>query len=329
MQQYALGIDGGGSKCDAVLVDTAGRLLGWGRGGQIQPFYDTAEAIQASYLQALEGALGDLQGAELWVSTPMRRRQCWEQRIAQAGEIRRMDLVPEQDMALAAAGQEWGVVVLAGTGSFVHSRTAEGQTLHFGALGPVLGDFGSGYEIGLAGLRAAFASHWTPARATSLAAAVPAGLGLEDLNRVFYAVYMEGMDRRRIASLARVVDEQAQAGDRVAAAILRQTADDLFALVRDMVEVRDLAEQEFPLVAAGSVAMKSRLWWERMCARVAEIAPRARPVTPRLLMAVGGALVALRRMGVEWTPEVLENLERTQAEFLARLEAAPESVEVR
>jgi N-acetylglucosamine kinase len=219
-------------------------------------------------------------------------------------------------MALAAVGEPWGMVVLAGTGSFVHARTPSGRRLHFGALGPLLGDYGSGYEIGLAALRAAFASHWTASRETSLASAVPPGLGVEDLN----LVYIQGLDRRSIASLARVVDEQAEAGDRIAAAILRQAADDLFALVQDMLEETGLAGQEFPLVAAGSVAVKSRLWWERMCERVAEIAPGARPVTPRLMMVAGAALIALRRMGVAWTPEVLENLERTQNEFLQWME---------
>jgi N-acetylglucosamine kinase len=323
MQQYALGIDGGGSKCDAVLVDTAGRIVGWGRGGQVQEFYATAEAVRQSYLEALEGALGDLRGAELCVGTPMRRWQPWEERLAQAGEVRAIAHTSEQTSSLAAAGHEWGVVVLAGTGSFVYARTPDGRHLRFGGLGPLLGDYGSGYEIGLAGMRAAFASHWTAARVTTLAEAVPAGLGLDDLRRVFSTVYLEGLDRRQIASLARVVDEQAEAGDRVAAEILRQAADDLFTLVRDMVQEMGLAEQEFPLVAAGSVAMKSRLWWERMSERVAEIAPRARPVTPRLMMAVGSALLTLRRMGVEWTPELLANLERTQNEFLQRLSLTP------
>ncbi len=323
--QYALGIDGGGSKCDAVLVDTTGRIVGWGRGGQVQPFYGTQESIHASFREALEGALGDLCGAELWVSSPMRRRQRWEARIAQAGEIRDIECVPEECMALAAGGEEWGLVVLAGTGSFVHARMPDGRRLHLGALGPVLGDYGSGYEIGLAGLRAAFASHWTSARQTSLAEVVPPALGVEDLHRVFHLVYVHGLERRQIASLARVVDEQAEQGDAVSAQILQQAADALFSLVRDMIQEMGLAEQEFPLVGAGSVAVRSRIWWERMRERVAEVAPRGRMIRPRLAMVAGAALLALRRMGVTWTPELLARLERTQEEFQARL---PEVVAV-
>ncbi len=320
--QYVIGIDGGGSKCDAVRVDLTGQILGWGRGGQIQPYYDTSEAIHRSYLDALDGALGEVQGAQFVVASPSRRRQKWEQRIVQAGDILEIFAASEQKTALAAAGQEWGIVALAGTGSFVHGRSPDGERrLHFGAMGPVLGDFGSGYEIGLAGLRAAFASHWTAARETSLAQVIPAALRQDDLHRVFHVIYMQGLERREIASLARVVNEQAEAGDRIAADILRQAADSLFALVRDMVHELGLADQEFPFVAAGSVATKSRLWWERMCERVAEIAPRARPIQPRLMMVVGAALLGLRKLGVAWTPQVLDNLERTQAEALKRLEA--------
>ncbi len=318
--QYAIGIDGGGSKCDTVLVDREGRIVGWGRGGQVQHYYGTPEAIYRSYIEAFDGALGELRGAELWVSSPSRRRQRWEARLAEAGEIRDIHCVPEPRMALAAAGEEWGVVVLSGTGSFVNGRLADGTRRHFGALGPVLGDYGSGYEIGLAGLRAAFSSHWAASRETSLAQVIPPALGMRDLHRIFHLVYREGLDRRQIASLARIVNEQAEAGDRVAAEILRAEADALFGLVRDLVHELDLTEQEFPLVAAGSVAVRSRLWWERMCERMAEIAPRARLVRPRLNMVLGAALLALRKMEVEWTPEVLANLERTQEEHLARLD---------
>jgi N-acetylglucosamine kinase len=320
--QYALAIDGGGSKCDAVLVDTSGRIVGWGRGGQIQPYYGTHEAIYQSVLQALDGALGETRGAELWVSAPLRRLRKWEARIAQAGEIRDIACVPEERMALAAAGEEWGLIVLAGTGSFVHARLPDGRRLHLGALGPVLGDYGSGYEIGLAGLRAAFASHWTSARRTSLAQAIPPALGVEDLHRVFHLVYIQGLERWQIASLARVVNEQAEQGDRLAAQCLREAADALFGLVRDVVQEMGLAEQEFPLVAAGSVALESRLWWERMCERVAEAAPYARAIRPRLSMVAGSALLTLRRMGVERTPQLLATLERTHEEFRARLREA-------
>ena len=216
-------------------------------------------------------------------------------------------------------------MVLAGTGSFVHGKTRDGRRLHFGALGPVLGDYGSGYEVGLAGMRAAFSSPWTARRQTSLAEAVPAGLGLDDMHRVFHTVYMEGLERTRIASLARVVNEQAEAGDRISVKILRDRADDLFELVRDLLYELDLEHEEFPLVAAGSVAVRSRIWWERMCERVAEIAPGARPVRPKLMMATGAALEALQRMGIAWTPGLLDNLETTEREHLARLEAAASS----
>ncbi len=47
--RYALGIDGGGSKCEALLVDEAGNVAGRGLGGQIHWYYDPPEVIQQSY----------------------------------------------------------------------------------------------------------------------------------------------------------------------------------------------------------------------------------------------------------------------------------------
>ena len=55
------------------------------------------------------------------------------------------DSVPVLELATAGAP---GLVLHAGTGSFVAARTADGATHYAGGLGWKLGDPGSGYDIG-------------------------------------------------------------------------------------------------------------------------------------------------------------------------------------
>lgn len=325
--RYALGIDGGGSKCDAALVDETGAVVGWGRGGPVHVYYDPPEVIAASFRDAIAGALAGRTVGELWiVGSPLRHRPPEEVLSAAAGQVHYLD-ASEVDTAFAAVQEEWGLIVLAGTGSFIHARAPDGRRLHWGGLGPVLNDYGSGYEIGLRGLRAAFASSWSESRRTSLAEVVPQALGVADLREVFRLVYpvppaggraanqVEGLGRRQIASLAKAVDEEAEKGDRVSIECLRRAADELAALAVDAICELGMQKLSFPVIAIGSVAQRCRIWWEQVCRRIAEVAPGMRPVIPRVPPAVGAALLALREMGVQWTPELVERMIETQENF--------------
>jgi N-acetylglucosamine kinase len=308
--RYALGIDGGGSKCEAVLVDEHGNAVGRGRGGPTHRYYDPPEVIRGSYTQAVAEATAGAKEAEVWVAaylSPDEAHEVIGQVVCMGGYL----ATNEQETAFACVQESWGMVVLSGTGSFVHARTADGRRVYFGALGPVLGDYGSAYAIGLAGLRAAFASGWTAARRTTLAEAVPRTLGARDARGVFDLVYVKGMSRREIATIAEVVDAEAEGGDAVAARCLREAADELAALAADAVDELGMRDLSFPVIAIGGVAQRSRIWWERMCGRVSEVAPGARPVIPRVQPAVGAALLALREMGVEWSPDLVERIVET------------------
>jgi len=312
MARYALGIDGGGSKCDAALVDETGAVVGWGRGGPTHVYYDPPEVISASYTTAVSAALFGVAGADIWVAGHLPEGAPRDVVLA-ANRLTAHLPATEVDSAYASAQEEWGLIVLAGTGSFVHGRSPDGRDLHFGGLGPILDDYGSAYAIGLLGLRAATASEWTDARRTSLAEAIPRALEREGLRGVFQRVYVEGITRREIAALARVVDEEAEKGDRVAARYLRQAADELADVAVDVMAELGLGDLPLPVIAVGSVARGSRVWRERMGQRLAEAVPEMREVLPPIQLATGAALLALRQMGVSWSQGVVARAGETEA----------------
>jgi len=312
MQRYALGIDSGGSKCDAALLDETGAVVGWGRGGPTHIYYDPPGVIADSYSEAIAAALSGVQGAEVWVAGNLPEGAPREA-VTAANRLAYHLPASEVDSAFASAQEDWGLIVLAGTGSFVHGRTPDGRDLHFGGTGPILNDYGSAYAIGMLALRAAAASDWTDARRTSLAEAVPRAFEREGLRGVFQRVYVEGITRREIAALARVVDEEAEKGDRVAARCLVRAAEELAEVALDVIAELDLGDLPLPVIAVGSVAWGSRLWWERMCQRLSEAAPGIRAVLPAVRPATGAALLALRQMGVSWTPSVVARARETEA----------------
>jgi N-acetylglucosamine kinase-like BadF-type ATPase len=315
---HALALDGGGSKCDAVVVDETGRVTGWGRGGSTHGYYVSPETVYQSYRDAVTQALGDLQSDGFWISGLLPPAMLMEI-VADHGPVLGFARAGEVELGLATAQKTWGMLVLSGTGSFVYGRLPDGQSRHFGSIGPILGDQGSAYAMGLYGLRAAFASRWTEARQTSLAEAVPRVYGLQNLYEVFNLVYNTGLSRREIAMAAEAVNEQAEAGDRVALAVLQGAADELATLAVDIVNELQMHSLPFPLIANGSVAQKSRLWWQRFTERVLAAAPRAQPVVPDFKPVVGGALLALQAMGVEWSEQLLQTIEHTQRPYLENM----------
>lgn len=279
-------------------------------------WYDTAEVIDASYADAVRGALAGVRGAQLWLSGHCRSPVA-RQAIDAAGEVIGRSFAGESEVAYASARQDWGLIVLAGTGSFVHLQTRDGRSHHAGGMGPVLGDYGSAYDIGLRGLRAAFISTWLASRHTSLCAAMPAALGVEDLRGIFHLAYeARALNRRTIAALASTVDREAEAGDAVAAQCIRDAADELADLAVEMIVEAEVGDEELPVIASGSVARRSRIWWEHMCARIAEVAPRMRPIIPPVPPVIGAALVGLSAMGVAITDELMARIVATQEPFL-------------
>lgn len=235
-----------------------------------------------------------------WLGQPLNRDQ-----IVQVSEI---------SMGFAMALTTHGVLVLSGTGSFVHARTADGRHIHEGGQGPLIADEGSAYHIGSLGIRAAFRSHWTEARRTSLAEAVPRVLGVDSLREVFRLLYVERIGRASIASVARAVDEAAEAGDRVAQQIIVQAARELGVLLVEVIEGIGFKDSDELMVATGSVAQGSRLFWQTLCEIASEVAPRLRPVQPRIRPVMGACLLGLRDMGVEWSEDLLARIEETQGQ---------------
>jgi N-acetylglucosamine kinase-like BadF-type ATPase len=297
-----LGVDSGGTKCDALLVRDDGTVLGWGRSeplGSIPVRFSkgtgrSPQAILAAVTQALNGMnYTELHIAHSTESIPLG--------FLPKGHATRIEVhaVTEAPAAYALAGVTCGVVALAGTGSFVHGRTREGRTLHLDGLGPLLGDHGGGYQIGLMAMRAAAQSGWHPRRNTSLADAIYRACGgrpgdLSGNSLISFA--LEDRDRSEIASLAKIVNEEASAGDRIAREILQQAAAELAATTYDVVDNLGMTREDYSLIASGSIATKSTIFWEHYSMLVREFAPNLIPVVPDLPAVVGVVLGAFQRM---------------------------------
>ncbi|WP_327085425.1 hypothetical protein OIE66_24070 [Nonomuraea sp. NBC_01738] len=224
-------IDGGKSGLRLLVIDGEHREYGTGPGLTYQPHEDGVAGILSGVRAAVAGLARVPAGAAVVAGLTVapgdpaeRDRLRW--RLA---ELFGGPALVVQDALLAHAGALAGpgTVICAGTGTTVLGIDAAGRSVKIDGWGPALGDRGSAYAVGLAGLRAAAAAHDGAGAATGLTERLTRELGGTDLARL-QAFYRDDALVARVAGFARAVVELA-ARDEVAGAICDAAAADLAA----------------------------------------------------------------------------------------------------
>ena len=321
LTRAVLALDPGGSKCDAVLTGEDGSVVGWGRVQKPGLSGRSEKAIKA----ATDTAIGQCTFDELHVTG---FGGTLPSGIIGPGRLMKVRFWPisEHDGVLALMGLRCGVVVVAGTGGRLSATTRDGRHVSLDGLGPLLGDYGSGYAIGLQGLRAAALAFMHPRHHTSLKLPILAEFdrvmsGREDkgaeqeesareLNLLQHAIWfsINPHDRSMVATLAKIVNEEAECGDAVAIRILKAAAEELSERIRDLLDRLQIANEEYVLAGAGSVAKNSDIFWNHLCNLVGEMAPRFKPVRSSGAAVLGNAAFVLRELNPELEESILKKL---------------------
>ncbi len=155
-QALYIGIDGGGTKCRAILANAAGMLLGEGIGGPANPFYGVecaCNSIEEASIKAVADAglpsskLKDIvAGVGLaGVNLPnLHRELCdWKNPFLE------MYLTTDMDIAnIGAHDNMYGAVIIIGTGSVGYVNTPSNKFM-LGGYGFPISDKASGAWLGL------------------------------------------------------------------------------------------------------------------------------------------------------------------------------------
>lgn len=220
-------VDGGQSSTLALAAAVDGRIVGVGRAGPSNHIDEPGgkerleNALRQSVAQALaaaqQPAAAVISACLGMTGAPDAARAIARQLLPRAAVQAHYDMVT----ALAGASSARpGAVVIAGTGSIAYGRLADGREARAGGWGYIMGDEGSGYDIGLAALRAASQASDGRAGPTALLQRIPEHFGLSDLSAVHRAVYAGEIARPQLAALARVTAAAAAAGDDIARGLL-------------------------------------------------------------------------------------------------------------
>jgi len=181
-----VGIDAGGSRT-RVRATRQGAVVYEGSGGPGNPLTADAETVHASYRAALAGCPAAATVAACVSGT---RGQAQREQIAGllAGRFPGADIqvAPDYVAAFLAAPAGTDACIVAGTGSVVCSRAADGSYRVSGGRGWILGDHGSAARLGRAALEH-FVNHPATVPA-SFAAAIGEIFGDSDWRSVVRAV---------------------------------------------------------------------------------------------------------------------------------------------
>ena len=162
--------------------------------------------------------------------------------------------VGNDTFAVLRAGTErgWGVAVVCGAGINCVGVAPDGRQVRFPALGEITGDWGGGYDVGMAAVSAAARSEDGRGPRTSLEHSVPAHFGLSSPLELAEAIHNQKITRRRVIELPRLVFAEA-ADDAVAAAIVSRLADEVVALARAALTRLDLTQEPVEVVLGGGL----------------------------------------------------------------------------
>jgi N-acetylglucosamine kinase-like BadF-type ATPase len=304
-----LAVDGGNSKTDLALVRGDGELLALVRGPGSSPHAVgvegsvsmlgalLSEAMAKAGLEEDAGPVAEVgQFLLAGIDLPKEEDELRDA-LAKRGWVKAV-AVGNDTFAVLRAGTErgWGVAVVCGAGINCVGVSPDGREVRFPALGPISGDWGGGYDVGLTALSAAARSQDGRGPKTSLEQAVPAHFGMATPLDLAAAIHLRRIDAHRLVELAPVVFAEA-AADAVATDIRDRVGKEVVALARAAIERLGIAGEPVEVLLGGGLLQGNGTLVDAITVALRDVGPaitvRATDVPP----IVGTALLALDRLG--------------------------------
>ena len=306
---FLVGVDGGGSRTRAVVTRSDLYALGSGASGPANASMTPLPRVVESIREAVEDALAAA-GATV---AEMRALSCGVAGIE--GPALSSRLLPllqatfpatlvllTNDARVALAGaidgpvDGPGIVLIAGTGAIAFGRNAHGLEERAGGWGPVVGDEGSGHEIGRKGLAAALRDLDGRGPRTSMREALFATEGTRSPLGLLRKLYISGGGPADVAAYFPLVVEAARKGDTIAIAILREAGEGLALSAATVVAKLGLKDEPVDVATVGGVFSAGQLVLDALGEGLARRAPLARLVRPKHPPEVGAIRLALARL---------------------------------
>lgn len=297
----ALGVDGGGTRTRAVILDENRRVIGEAEAGPSNPARVGVRLAATEVRAAIDGACAqagvvraDIAAAAIGLAGvragDLRARM--GKALAGLG-LGAFEIHTDAEVALYGATEgRPGAIVIAGTGSICLGQNAAGARVWAGGWGPLIGDEGGAAWISRKALRQVARAADGRGTATCLTLAACGYFGVMDAEELSIAVYDRSVTNDRLAGFTEHVIGCAREGDAVSIDILRDAGTELGRTASTVIRKLDLAAAEVTIAYTGGVFAAGDLVLESLGAELRRAAPRHKLVRPRLAPVLAAAHMA-------------------------------------
>jgi tRNA threonylcarbamoyl adenosine modification protein (Sua5/YciO/YrdC/YwlC family) len=318
LEEYVVGVDGGGAKTTAILADLQGKILARAKTGSSHPRYlgikkavDSAAFVIEKVLRKIgknSGISATFLGLPGMEEEFRIRRGLVKRELLKHKEISRIFkgkiVIGSDQLAGFRSGtdEEDGLALIGGSGSTCHGWKG-GREIKIDGWG-YLSETGSAFFVGRRTLQTVLKEIDGRNKKTLLAKKVLRGLGVKNKEQLIRLVYSK-FPMEIIPSLSTYCNAAAEAGEKSASNILIGAGKELALSAKTAINELGFSKNKFPLVLVGSM-FNSKIILDVVKKEIRKFAPKVNFIRPEAEPAVGAVKLAI---GIA-LDEIAENLKR-------------------
>lgn len=315
---YYLGVDGGGSKTYALIVNETGQIVGRGSGGNGNHQIDyklARDSILAAVLKAMDqaglkhedltfaffGLAGADRAVDFRILNPMIRGLGFS----------RFEIACDTMIGLrAGTTKPYGVSVICGTGTNCAGKNSKGDFFQCGGFDYMYGDFGGGGSLNVEVFRSVIRAADGREKATLMTPLILKALNYATVEDMFNDYLDHG--KRVPLEVAKLLFEAAGQGDEVALTIVRKQAEELSKSAVAVIRRLKMERESFDIVLAGSILTRGDdgVIKQMIKQAVNEVAPDAKVVKLTVEPVVGAIWLAIEVSGGIVTDQITYKIEQ-------------------
>ena len=299
-----LSIDGGGTKTNAVICDLDGHVLGLATAGASNYHSLGIATTKQNIFEAISAALSiagitdnccfqlaffGLAGLDHPQDLPNYKAIIKDL----PWPIKYLNIINDARLSLAlvnAGGP--GVIVVSGTGSIAYGINSLGQEARAGGWGYLLGDEGSGYDLGLKTLRTVTKALDDCLAADRLTSSLLEYLQLDSASELTDYFYKKPKAPSEIASIARLTHQLAQEGDAISQNLCLEASKELALIAYTVLKKLTMTDTTVNVGLSGG-AFQSDFLVNAFCQDLLKKAPKIKIAPLELPAVYGGLILAL------------------------------------
>lgn len=313
--KYVIGIDGGGTKTLAYLGNLKGEIIATTSSGPsnyhsigINRTKQSLTQIVKTLCEYKDINIEDLEIVSLGLAGVDRPddkeivTKIIESIVPKSKIMLHNDVVSE---LVGANGKGYGIITISGTGSISYGIDSKGKSVRSGGWGHIVGDEGSGYDIGRKALVSILRAYDKRDKETVLTEKVLDFLNLKSVNDIIGYVYNKDITREHIAKIAPIVLSGANENDIASKNILNEAVDSLVEITETVINQLEF-ENTISLTYGGGILKKNKYVQNRFIEAIKMKIDKVNVTQPQFDGAIGSLLIAWDQLNISYKKEELK-----------------------